>query len=357
MTAMKILSVLKDDGTSDKKSDPALPADTLLTMYRHMVTIRRFDERMLNLQRQGAIGFFGMVTGQEGAIVGSGMVAQDSDWIVPALREGYLANLRGLPMHLTVAQYMGNGMDIVKGRQMPCHLTWKKGHYVAMSSVIGTQISHATGIAMAAKFRKDPAVVLGYLGDGATSANDFHCGLNFAAVWKAPVVFVCQNNQWSISVPFKKQTATATIAEKAVAYGMRGVLVDGNDALAVYAAVKDAADRARSGEGPTLVEARTYRILGHSSSDDPTKYRDEKEVKEWEKRDPIARFKRYLVAKKLWDEKRDAALKDSVNEEINAAVKQAEAAPMLEPGTLVEDVYGGEMPEHLKEQQRDITGG
>ena len=352
MTDTTLLTVLRPDGTVDKKHDPNLPTETLLELYRHMATVRRFDELMLQLQRQGRIGFYGPIKGQEAATIGSGFAAGPQDWIMPALREGYLAVLRGLPLELAIAQLIGNSLDLVKGRQMPCHYTWKPGRYVAMSSVIGTQISHATGIAMAAKYRKDGSVTLGYLGDGATSANDFHCGLNFAAVWQAPVVFVCQNNHWSISVPAKAQTASATFAIKARAYGMPGVLVDGNDVLAVYRATADAIARARRGDGPTLIECRTYRRLGHTSSDDPSKYRDEQEVVEWEKRDPIDRFRTWLEQRKLWDGKRDEALREQVAVQVSRALQAVESAPPPPPESLFSDVFQGTTPQ-LEEQLRD----
>jgi len=349
-----LFTVLDADGTGGKRTDPGIPTATLLELYRHMVTVRRIDELMLQLQRQGRIGFYGPIKGQEAATVGSGLAAGPKDWIVPALREGYLAALRGLPLELLIAQLIGNSLDLAKGRQMPCHFTWKPGRYVAMSSVIGTQISHATGIAMAAKYRKDGSVTLGYLGEGATSSNDFHCGLNFAAVYRAPVVFLCQNNHWSISVPAKAQTASETFAVKAVAYGMPGILVDGNDVLAVYRATADAIARARKGDGPTLIECRTYRRLGHTSSDDPSKYRDEQEVAEWEKRDPIERFHLWLEQRKLWDRKQDEALKEQVAAQVSKAVHAVESAPPPGKETLFTDVFKDLTPQ-LEEQLRDAT--
>jgi pyruvate dehydrogenase E1 component alpha subunit/2-oxoisovalerate dehydrogenase E1 component alpha subunit len=351
--APTLLSVLKEDGGSEKSRDPGLPPETLLELYRHMVTIRVLDGRMLNLQRQGRIGFYGPTTGQEATTVGSGAAAAPEDWIVPALREGYLAIMRGLPLDQAVAQLIGNSLDRCKGRQMPCHFTWRQGRYLSMSSVIGTQISHATGIAMAARIRKDKIAVLGYLGDGATSSNDFHAGLNFAAVFKAPVVFVCQNNHWSISVPVAKQTACASLADKAAAYGMPGVLVDGNDVLAVFTATRAALERARAGDGPTLIEASTYRRLGHSSSDDPTRYRDQAEVAAWEKKDPIDRFLRHLLKKRIWDTERDEALTEEIGGRIAEAVRVAEAAPPLDPRTLIEDVFAEPSPA-LRQQISDL---
>ncbi|PIE22366.1 MAG: 3-methyl-2-oxobutanoate dehydrogenase [Planctomycetota bacterium] len=344
-----LIRVLPTSGRGRVKKPVSVPDEELLALYEEMLRIRIFDQRMLALQRQGRIGFFGMVLGQEGAIVGSAFATEDRDWIVPALREGGIAMIRGLPIELAVAQLIGNELDMCKGRQMPCHYTWKKGRYIAMSSVIGTQISHATGMAMAAKVRGTDEVVLGYMGDGATSANDFHAGLNFAAVYKAPVVFVCQNNQWSISVPVKKQTMSETIAAKAVAYGMPGVRVDGNDVLAVRQVVSEAVARARTGEGPTLVECVTYRRLGHSSSDDPSKYRNEAEVAEWAEKDPVDRYMGFLVRAGLWDEKADEDLKDRLAGEINLAIKKVEDAPFSAPETVYEDVFAEPDPRTVED--------
>jgi TPP-dependent pyruvate/acetoin dehydrogenase alpha subunit len=248
-----------------------------------------------------------------------------------------------------VAQTIGNALDRVKGRQMPCHYSFKSGNYVAMSSVIATQIPHAVGVALAARLRGEDVVAAGYMGDGATSASDFHVALNFGAVLKAPVVFVCQNNQWAISVPLAKQTASKSIAAKAVAYGMPGVRVDGNDVLAVYAATKRAVDRARAGGGPTLLELVTFRVLGHSSSDDPTRYRDEACVKEWEAKDPLARFRRYLERRGLWSQAHEDELDGEHQAAISQAIQAAEAGAPVPVDSLIEDVYAT-VPAQLKEQ-------
>ncbi len=335
----RLIRILDEKGKAVRGRLPKLKDEEFLDFYREMLKIRVFDQRMLALQRQGRIGFYGPVKGQEGTVVGCAKAAKEQDWILPALREGAIALMRGLSLKLAISQLIGNSLDLCKGRQMPCHYTWRKGKYVSMSSVIGTQISHATGVAMAAKFRKTDEAVLGFMGDGATSSNDFHAGLNFAAVYKAPVVFVCQNNQWSISVPFEKQTAAKSIATKARAYGMPGVRVDGNDPLAVFEVVSAALDRARAGEGPTLVEALTFRLLGHSSSDDPTRYRDEALVKEWEAKEPIARYRAFLESKKLWDDQKEMVLLDEIAGEITNAIREAEKAPPLAPKTMIEDVY------------------
>ena len=334
-----LVRVLQDDGTLASKAAPSLDKATLLYLYEQMVQVREFDRRMLMLQRQGRIGFYGPILGQEAATVGSVAALEQRDWIFPALREGAAAMMRGLSLTEAINQLIGNGKDRCKGRQMPCHYTVKEGNYYGMSSVIGTQISHATGAAMAARLKGDDIVVLGYMGDGATSANDFHCGMNFAAVYKSPCILFCQNNQWAISVPLSQQSASETLAQKGKAYGMPYVRVDGNDVLAVYSVTQEAAARARAGDGPTFIEAVTYRRLGHSSSDDPTKYRDEAEVKLWEQRDPIDRFRTYLVGQGLWDDAKEAAFKQDIAQRVNDAIAAAEQEPPPEDETLVTDVY------------------
>lgn len=321
----------------------------LQALYRWMLLARLLDQRMLNLQRQGRIGFYGTVTGEEASVVGSAYALQPQDWIFPALRQGGAALLRGMPLALYIAQCYGNSLDIQKGRQMPCHYSYKPANFVAWSSNIGTQLPHAVGTAYAAKIKKDPVVALAYLGDGATSEGDFHAAMNFAGVWKAPVVFFCQNNQWAISVSLKEQTASESIAIKSNAYGFEGVRVDGNDVLAVYAVAKEAVEKARAGGGPTLIEAVTYRIGAHSSSDDPTRYRSNEEVEQWKRRDPLERLKQYLQSQKIWTEKWQTELEAELNQEISLAIKEAEAAPPPDIESIFEDVYY-KMPAHLRKQ-------
>ena len=351
--SLGLVRVLRDDGSVLPGADPKLPVATMLFLYEQMVQVREFDRRMLMLQRQGRIGFYGPILGQEAATVGSTAAMEARDWVFPALREGAAAMMRGLPLSEAINQLIGNGNDRCKGRQMPCHYTYKEGNYYGMSSVIGTQISHAVGAAMAAKTRGDDVVVLGHMGDGATSANDFHCGMNFAAVYRAPCILFCQNNQWAISVPISKQSASETIAQKGAAYGMPSVRVDGNDILAVYSVTKAAVERARNGEGPTFIEAVTYRRLGHSSSDDPTKYRDESEVKAWEQKDPVDRFRKFLTARGLWDETKETALKERIAKAVNDAIAAAEGVGPPADETLVTDVYAQVTPQ-LKEQLAEV---
>src|SRR5215469_5301574 len=274
----------------------------LTEIYRAMLVIRTLDERMMTLQRQGRVGFYGACTGQEAACIGSAFALRPTDWIFPALREGAAMLMRGFPLVPYVAQVFGNRGDLTKGRQMPSHQAAHSVNQVSWSSCIGTQLPQAVGAAWAAKLKGDDTVVMAYLGDGATSSADFHVAMNFAGVFKAPVVFVCQNNHWSISVPSQRQTASESFAVKAKAYGFPGIKVDGNDVEAVYGAAAEAVERARTRAGPTLIEAETYRIGAHSSSDDPTRYRDPREVEEWKARDPIDQFRARMIQRNLWSE-------------------------------------------------------
>ena len=332
-----------------------VPRDTLLRLYREMVRLRTVDERMMTLQRQGRVGFYGACTGQEAATLASAIALEASDWIFPALREGGAMLLRGFPLVPYLCQVFGNVGDETKGRQMPSHMASKSVNQVSWSSCIGTQLPQAVGAAMAARIKGDRTVVAAYLGDGATSEGDFHVAMNFAGVFKAPVVFVCQNNHWAISVPSQRQTASESIAVKARAYGFPGEKVDGNDAVAVYAAVKEAVDRARSGGGPTLVECDTYRIGAHSSSDDPTRYRDEREVEQWRKRDPLELLRARLASAGLWSARDEEQLRAAMLQEVNAAIVEAEKKPDPPRESLFDDVYLN-MPWSLREQRAEMLG-
>jgi len=310
---------------------------------------RILDSRMLALQRQGRISFYGPSLGQEAAIVGAAMAMEPEDWIVPQYREPGAALVRGMPLKELLCQLMGNAEDPVHGRQMPCHYVYRKGNYLSISSPVGTQIPHAVGIAWAMRLRGDAHAVLVFFGDGATSTADFHTAMNFAGVFQTPTVFLCNNNQWAISVPVAKQTAAKTLAEKARAYGMDGVRLDGNDLLAVYAATKAAVDKARGGGGPTMIEAVTYRMGPHSSSDDPTRYRPMEEVDAWARRDPIDRMRKYLELKGLWSKDRDDALRAELDDLIQNTIKEVERNPPPPIETLFGDVYADMSPQ-LKEQ-------
>jgi len=351
--SLELLQVIKPTGEYVQEMEPEIPKQDLRRLYGLMVLARNLDIRGLQLQRQGRIGFYIGWLGQEAAQLGSAYALKPEDWVFPAYREMSAALLRGLTIKQLMNQYFANAEDIQKGRQLMNLFGSKSINFVTGSAPIATQIPHAVGAAMAAKIRGDPIVTLVYFGDGATSENDFHTGMNFAGVFKAPTIFFCQNNHWAISVPYERQTAAETIAIKAKAYGFEGVRVDGNDILAVYRTTKEAVDKAREGGGPTLIEAVTYRMGPHSSSDDPKRYRTEQEIEEWQRRDPIVRFRRYLEKKKIWSESDEKKAQEDANKEIDEAVAYAEKIPKPAIETLFTDVYE-EMPWHLREQLQEL---
>jgi pyruvate dehydrogenase E1 component alpha subunit/2-oxoisovalerate dehydrogenase E1 component alpha subunit len=351
--ALSLYQILPETGLPDPTRIPRMSRDEALKIYRGMVMIRIMDERLLALQRQGRIGFYGEAKGQEAAVIGAAAALGPEDWLVPALRDAGGGLYRGLGLRNYVAQIFGNANDPAQGRQLPCHPGTRAARYVTMSSCIATQIPHALGLAWAAKLKRDPVVVLGCMGDGATSEPDFHYAANFAGVNKVPLVLFCSNNQWAISTPCTIQSASQTFAVKALAYGIPGIRVDGNDVLGVYTVAKEAVDRARRGEGPTMIEALTYRVSAHSSSDDPTRYRDERVTEEWKRKDPIERFKRYLVTQGLLDDTADAKIREAIEAEVREAIAAEEPVPPPPLRSIVEDVFA-EVPAHLEEQLAEI---
>lgn len=342
--------IVAPDGTADPALDPGLTAEVLTAMYRHMLTARLLDDRVTRLQRQGRIGFHIGPPGEEAAIVGPVMALRPADWVIPSYREFPALLVRGVPLRTYLDNLYGNADDPVKGRQMPDHWTARDRRIGSVSSPVGTQIPQAVGMAWAARLLGTGEVVLVYFGDGTSSQGDFHVAANFAGVFRAPAILLCRNNQWAISVPIRGQTASATIAQKASAYGIHGVRVDGNDVLAMYVATEQAAARARAGEGTTLLEALTYRLGGHSTSDDPRAYRDDAEVAEWREREPLVRFRRYLAGKGLFDPAEDAALEARIEEDLKALVRDVERTPPPALETMFEDVYL-RPPWHLREQR------
>ncbi len=323
----------------------------LRRMHETMVRIRALDERGLMSQRQGRIGFYVPSSGEEGHQVGAAFALRPEDWCFPSYRVPGVALHRGAPVPRMVANLFGNAEDFAHGRQMPCHYTFREQNFLSISSPLGTQIPQAVGAARAMQIRGEKRVAVAWFGDGTTSEGDFHVGMNFAGVWKAPCVFLCQNNQWAISVPLRQQTRSETIAVKAVAYGFEGVRVDGNDVLAVYQVVRDAVAKAREGGGPTLVEAVTYRMGPHSSSDDPTRYRPGAELDEWRKRDPIERFRRFLLAGGHADEAWLARVEEEAKREVSEAFKEQETKGPPPLGSLFDDVFATPTP--ALERQRD----
>ena len=346
-TKVEYLSILDEKGQLDAKLDPKLPAELMLKLHRAMLLGRRFDERLLSLQRQGRIGTFAPITGQEASQVGAVAALRASDWMVPSFRETAAEIWRGRTLESVILLFGG----------------YNEGGYVEderndlpMSVPVGSQVLHAVGLGWAMKYRGKDDVAMTFFGDGGTSEGDFHEGLNFAAVYQAPVVFVCQNNQWAISIPRSKQTLSKTIAQKAVAYGMPGIQVDGNDVLAVYAAAKEAVERARSGEGPTLIECVTYRMMMHTTADDPKRYRTDKEVAGWKKRDPITRFQKYLTDQGLLAQDKIDSLEEEIKAEIQAAVERAEQkmSGLGDPLDMFEHAYA-EVSPTLQEQREELV--
>ncbi len=343
-------ALVDEEGRLAQGAAVPVPDAELVALYRWMVLERQLDERMITLQRQGRIGFYVGSIGEEATVFGSAAAMAPQDWIFPSYREHGAAFLRGLPLEAFMCGLLGNAGDPGRGRQMPCHESWAPGRFVSISSPVATQLPQAVGVAWAARIRGDDVVPLVYFGDGSTSAHDFHTGLNFAAVQRLGVVFACRNNGWAISVPRERQTASETIAQKAIAYGMRGERVDGNDLLAVLDATRRARARAAAGEGPTLLEFVTYRLEGHSTSDDPRAYRPAEVVEPWKKKDPILRLRRLLQRRGLLDEAAAAALLEEVRVEIQAALRQAEAKPAKPPvESLFEDVYAVPMRQQVEQ--------
>ncbi|HEY3352647.1 MAG TPA: thiamine pyrophosphate-dependent dehydrogenase E1 component subunit alpha [Polyangia bacterium] len=335
---------------------PDIPDADVARLYRAMLQLRLLDERMLRLQRQGRIGFYMTSTGEEAEQLGSAYPLRPSDWVFPSYREPGTLLWRGYTLKDFLCQLMGNAESPDRGRQMPVHHTAKALNYVSISSPVGTQIPQAVGAALAARHRGRDDVALVYFGDGATSTGSFHVGLNFAGALRAPAVFFCRNNGFAISVPTSRQTAARTIAQKALAYGMPGVLVDGNDLLAVVQVTTQAVERARRGGGPTLIEARTYRMGAHSSSDDPSVYRDPAEAARWQRLDPLERLRRYLGARGRWDAAQEERWRQEITAAIGAALAAAEAVGPPPLGSIFEDVYA-ELPAHLAAQRREAEAG
>jgi 2-oxoisovalerate dehydrogenase E1 component alpha subunit len=343
--------VLDDDGkVLPGARVPDLSEAALTRIFETMLQVRTVDERMMRIQRQGRLGFYMKAIGEE-ATHFAVQPLRDSDWIFPSYREQGAWFWRGYTIDQFINQLFGNEQDPIKGRQMPVHHSARWLNMVSISSPVGTQIPQAVGAAHAAKILGKDDVAMTFFGEGTSSTGEFHVAMNFAGVYKAPVVLVCRNNGWAISVPTERQTAAKTYAAKAVGYGMPGIRVDGNDVLAVIQVSSEAIDRARAGDGPTMIEALTYRVQGHSSSDDPSVYRDPNAPEPWERKDPLVRFRNYLKQIGLWTEQHETATVDRVNQALTDAMARAEklGAPPVE--TMFDEVYE-EMPWHIAEQKQ-----
>lgn len=335
----------------NEKDLPELSDDDLLYLYKTMLYTRVIDEKALSYQRQGRMLTYAPNTGQEATQVGSAFAMEKGDWLVPAFRELGAWLVRGVPLKNVYLYWYGNEW----GSHMP-----EDVKVLPVSVPIGSQFAHAAGIGMANNIKGEKDAVVAYIGDGGTSHGDFHEALNFAAVFKAPVVFIIQNNQYAISTSRKIQTMSDTLAQKALAYGMPGIQVDGNDVLAMYKATQTALERARNGEGPTLIEAYTYRLGAHTTSDDPTKYREDAEVEEWLLKDPIKRFKAYLEDKGILDEEWEEKTKKELEDDVVSVFHSIEG----KSDTEVEDIFKyhyetmtPQLEEQLEEYQEFLEGG
>jgi len=337
-----MFQILAEDGRAAPDREPKLSASDLQKLYALMATTRAADLKALKLQRQGRMGTFAPSLGHEACQVGSAFALRPQDWVFPYFRDLGTYITLGLPLKNYYLYWMGNE----EGMHIPAGL-----NIFTISVPVGSQLPHAVGCAMAMKYRKEQAAVIAYFGEGATSEGDFNEALNFAGVFKTPNVFVCFNNQYAISTPVRQQTAAKTIAEKAAAFGFTGIRADGNDVLAMYALTLEALEKARSGGGPTLIEAFTYRMGDHTTSDDASRYRAEQEVKDWSQRDPIERFRIYLREKGLWDEAFEAKIQKEAEDLINRAVAEAENTPPPRP----EDVFIHTYKEMTPELNRQLT--
>lgn len=322
--SVRRLSILAETGEVDQALMPGFTDSDLSRAYELLVLARTFDERALALQREGRLGTYPPIRGQEAAQVGSALALSPADWVFPSFREMGVFLTLGFPIPQLFQYWAGDE----RGQRTPDHL-----NIFPISVSVGSHIPHAVGAAMAARYRHDPVAMVAYFGDGATSKGDFHEGFNLAGLLKLPVVFICQNNQWAISIPVQGQTASASLAQKAIAYGFEGVQVDGNDLFAVYRATRMALEKARSGGGPTFIECLTYRMADHTTADDAARYRSPDEVAAWRAKDPILRFERFMASRGLWsDGTRDDVVAKAAAA-VDAAVAVMEAIP---PPTVAE---------------------
>ncbi len=341
---VEYLQTLNENGNCDERLMPSLTKKQIKEMYQYMILTRAFDDKALKLQRQGRLGTYAPTRGQEACQIGSAFAIKNEDMVFPAFRENGVYMVRGMPLNLLFQFWAGDerGMNIPKNVNMfPVAIT------------VGAQPLHAVGYSIALKYKKKKGAAITYFGDGATSEGDFHEAMNFAGVFKAPCVFICQNNQYAISVPVEEQTASETLAQKAIAYGFSGIKVDGNDVFAVYKATYDALKKARNGKGPSLIECYTYRIADHTTSDDAKKYRKENEVRKWELKDPILRLKKYMKKRRMFTEEYEKEILKWAEDLVEKAVAKAESIPRLKPEEIFDNIYSS-LTQELKEQREQI---
>ncbi len=343
---IEYLQVLDESGNIDEALMPKLSASDIIHLYEWMILTRIFDETAMKLQREGRLLTYAPTLGQEAAQVGAAAALNRQDWVFPSFRENGAMLLRGFPAHLLYMYWAGDE----RGMKIPENV-----NCFSIAIPVGTHIPHAVGFAWGNKMQKKDVVTLVFFGDGATSKGDFHEALNFAGVFKTPLVAVIQNNQWAISVPVSRQTSSQTLAQKAISYGFKGVKVDGNDIFAVYKATREAVENARKGLGPTLIECFTFRMSHHTTADDWTRYRSKEEVEAWKKKDPIVRLERFMERKGILTEQEKDRIMGNAKTKIDDAIKAAEAQPPPDPKDIFKYIYA-EMTENLKEQMEEMGG-
>lgn len=329
----------------NKELEPNLADEQLRELMRRMVFTRIWDQRAISLNRQGRLGFYAPVAGQEASMIGTQYALKKEDFILPSYRDIPQIYWHGLPMYQCFLYSRGHQL----GGRIP-----EDVHVLMPQIIIGAQIIQCTGVAMGFKIKNEARVAISYIGDGGTSQGDFYEGINFAGVYQVPAVFVIQNNQYAISVPVELQTKAETLAQKAVAAGIPGYRVDGMDVLAVYQVMREALERARQGQGPTLIECITYRYGPHTlAGDDPTRYRQDTELDEWEERDPLIRFRTYLREKNLWTEEDEERVIEETKQEVSDNIKKADQIAPSRVSELIESMFE-DLPSHLKEQKREF---
>lgn len=348
---MKTISYLNTEGVLSTACNHKIDPETLLHGYRTMTFTRQLDDRMITLQRQGVISFAMSSLGEEACAIASAAALQIQDWMYPQYREAGIFFWRGGTAKQYVHQMFCDARDAFHGRQMPNHFGARELNIVQVSSPIATKIPHAAGCGYAMKFLKEEAVAICYFGEGATSEGDFHVGLNFAAVRKAPVIFFCRNNGYAISTPCHEQFASDGVAPKGIGYGIESYKVDGNDFFAIHEAVAIARTGCLQGKGPFLIEAMTYRMGAHSTSDDPSLYRSEEEVKEWQAKDPLLRLGLYLEKQGLWDSVKEKKMREDITVEIEDAIAEAKATPPPSSHSMIDEVYFAVPPSLEKEYE------
>ena len=338
------LEILDTEGVVDTALMPEIDPSRIRDLYRDMVLMRTFDSKALKLQRQGRMGTWPPIKGQEAIQAGVALAMGDNDWLIPAFREHGIMVLRGVPLHLVFAYWAGDERGSSYPEDVRCF---------PVAVPVGSQWQHGTGVGLSLKLRDEDAVAVTFGGDGSTSEGDFHEAVNCAGVFGTKTVFVIQNNQWAISVPLHRQTAAETLAQKAHAYGIPGIQVDGNDVFAVYAAATEAIERTRRGEGPSLIEAVTYRLGDHTTADDASRYRSAEELEKWEGRDPILRLRRYLVEQGLWDDDQEKVLLEEATSWVDGQVKALEEMEPQAPEEIFTSMYAA-MPPHVVEQMQSL---